>query len=48
MQHLFEEFSKGNDTPFVETMADDIQWIWMGSGLWSRTFDGKQAVLDEL
>jgi uncharacterized protein len=48
MQYLFEELSKGNDTPFVDAMDDNMQWIWMGSGPWSRTFDGKQAVLNEL
>ncbi len=48
MQDIFSELSKGNDKPFVEAMADDMQWIWMGSGQWSRTFDGKQAVLGEL
>lgn len=48
MQDIFSELSKGNDKPFVEAMAEDMQWIWMGSGPWSKTFAGKQAVLDEL
>jgi len=48
MQFIFDELSKGNDQPFVEAMADDMQWTWMGSGQWSRSFVGKQSVLGEL
>ncbi|HTF29077.1 MAG TPA: nuclear transport factor 2 family protein [Flavitalea sp.] len=48
MQFIFDELSKGNDHPFVEAMADDMQWTWMGSGQWSRSFVGKQSVLGEL
>jgi hypothetical protein len=29
-------------------MADDFRWIITGSSCWSRTYDGKQAVLNEL
>jgi ketosteroid isomerase-like protein len=35
MEHLFSELSKGNDEPFLDAMADDMQWTWMGSGPWS-------------
>jgi uncharacterized protein len=48
MQHLFDELSRGNDQPFLDAMGDDMQWTWMGSGPWSHTFDGKQAVVDQL
>lgn len=48
MQLIFGELAKGNDAPFLDAMADDMQWTWMGSGPWSRTFKGKPAVLDEL
>lgn len=48
MQSIFYELSLGNDEPFIEAMADDIQWIWMGSGQWAKTFKGKNEVLDEL
>ncbi|HMF70032.1 MAG TPA: nuclear transport factor 2 family protein [Flavitalea sp.] len=48
MQFIFDELAKGNDQPFVEAMADDMQWTWMGSGQWSRSFVGKQSVLGEL
>jgi uncharacterized protein len=29
-------------------MANDMKWIWMGSGQWSKTFDGKKAILEQL
>ncbi len=48
MQDIFSELSKGNDGPFLEAMADDMRWTWMGSGRLSRTFDGKASVLNEL
>lgn len=48
MQDIFSELSKGNDEPFLNAMAEDMKWIWMGSGQWAKTFDGKKSVLDEL
>jgi hypothetical protein len=34
MEHLFSELSKGNDEPFLQAMADDMQWTWMGIPNW--------------
>jgi len=48
MQDIFSELSKGNDKPFIEAMGEDFQWTWMGSGQWSKTFKGKESVLNEL
>jgi ketosteroid isomerase-like protein len=48
MQDIFTELSKGNDSLFIEAMADEMKWIWMGSGQWSKTFNGKDEVLGEL
>ncbi|MBO0862296.1 MAG: nuclear transport factor 2 family protein [Chloracidobacterium sp.] len=48
MQNIFSELSKGNGKPFVEGLADDIQWTVIGSTKWSGTYRGKQAVLTEL
>ena len=48
MQDIFSELSRGNDAPFIDAMAEDMQWKWMGSGQWARVFDGKKVVLDEL
>lgn len=48
METIFAELSKGNDLPFLEAMAEDMRWTWMGSGQWAKTFEGKQAVVNEL
>jgi ketosteroid isomerase-like protein len=48
MQSVFAEFAKANSRPFVDAMADDFRWTISGNGRWSRTYEGKQAVLNEL
>jgi ketosteroid isomerase-like protein len=48
MQGIFSELSKGNDQPFIDAMAEDMQWIWMDSGQWSKIYDGRKVFLDEL
>jgi uncharacterized protein len=48
MQNIFAEMAKGNSKPFVQSMADDFRWILPGTNQWSRTFDGKHAVLTDL
>lgn len=40
--------AEGDDQPFLDAMHDEIKWTWMGSGGLSRTFDGKDAVINEL
>jgi ketosteroid isomerase-like protein len=48
MENIFIELSNGNDRLFIDAMADEIQWIWMGSSQWSKTFHGKTEVLGNL
>jgi ketosteroid isomerase-like protein len=48
MQEIFAGLSKGNDQLFIDAMADEFQWHWMGSGQWSKIFNGKSSVLNEL
>ena len=40
--------AEGDDRPFLEAMHDDMKWMWMGSGDFSKIFDGKEAVINEL
>ena len=40
--------AEGNDQPFLDAMHNDMKWTWMGSSDLSKTFDGKEAVLNEL
>src|SRR4051794_38228164 len=48
LQHVFAELEAGNSRPFVDSFADDVRWRIIGTTSWSRTFDGKRAVLEEL
>ena len=48
METIFAQLSTGNDQPFLDAMAEDIQWRWMGSGQWAKTFTGKQSVVNDL
>jgi uncharacterized protein len=48
LQRIFSELAQGNSRPFVESMADDFRWTVTGTTRWSKTYEGKQAVLSEL
>jgi uncharacterized protein len=48
MRRVMAELDKGNGKPFIEAMADDVSWTIPGDTPWSRTYRGKQAVLDGL
>lgn len=48
IQDIFEALAEGNDGPFIDAMADDFQWTWMGSGELDKSFTGKKTFLDEL
>jgi len=48
MQRIFDELAKGNGDLFIASMADDVKWTVTGTTEWSRTYEGKQTVLNEL
>jgi uncharacterized protein len=48
VQGIFAETAKGNGRPFVDALADDVRWTIIGQTAWSRTYEGKRAVLGEL
>jgi ketosteroid isomerase-like protein len=48
MQTAFTELAAGNTRAFGERLADDIRWTIIGTTRWSRTYAGKQTVIDEL
>jgi len=48
LQDIFAATAQGNSRPLVDAMANDFRWIISGNGRWSRSYDGKQAVLTEL
>lgn len=48
LQDAFTAAAKGNGRPFIELLADDVRWTIIGNTAWSRTYEGKQSVLDDL
>ena len=48
LQRIFEALAQSDSRPFVDAMADDFRWTVTGSTKWSRTYEGKQAVLTDL
>jgi ketosteroid isomerase-like protein len=48
LRHAFTEIAKGDSQPFLDLLADDVRWTIIGSTAWSGTYEGKQAVLDDL
>lgn len=48
MQSIFAELAQGNGRPFVDSLADNCRWTLNGSTAWSRSYDGKPAIVDEL
>ena len=48
MQAIFAELAQGNGQPFVDAMADNFCWILPGQTAWSRRYEGKQVVREQL
>ena len=48
LQGVFAELARGNSRPFLDSFADDVRWTIVGTTKWSRTYDGKKAVLEQL
>lgn len=48
MQAILAELCIGNDQPLIDGMSEDMQWHWMGTGPWAKSFIGKSAVVNEL
>jgi len=48
LQRIFAELERGNSRPFLDSFADDVRWTIVGTTAWSRTYAGKQAVLEQL
>lgn len=48
MQAILAAMSRGDLDAFIDAMAEDVRWVWMGSCAWSRTFEGKDAVVHGL
>ena len=48
VQRVFAELASGNGQPFMDALANDARWTVIGSSPWSRTYEGKRAITNEL
>ena len=48
IHYVFAELADGNSQPFLAHMADDVRWVITGRSAWSRAWEGKEAVVDDL
>lgn len=48
VRDIMSSMSQGRVGPLFDAMAEDVTWRWMGVRQWSRTFEGKQLVVDTL
>lgn len=48
VRNNFEQLALGNGAPLLDSLADDVQWTIIGTSVLSKTFKGKQDVIDGL
>jgi uncharacterized protein len=48
VEYVFAETAKGNGKPFLDALADGASWTIMGTTAWSKTYQGKAAIMSEL
>ena len=48
MQQIFSGLAQGDGALFFERMADDVRWRIIGTTKWSRTYSGKQEILQDM
>jgi ketosteroid isomerase-like protein len=48
VRHLYTEVSRGNPTPLIEHLADDVEWTIIGSTPLSGVFRGRDEVIGTL
>ena len=48
MKEIFAEMAKGNIKMLVESFAENISWTIAGASKWSKTYNGIEAVRNEL
>jgi len=48
MRDAFDGLANGNGEQFMDLLGEDVRWTIIGTTAWSRTYEGKRAVSDEL
>jgi ketosteroid isomerase-like protein len=45
---VFSSLGEGDARPLVSAMRDDVRWTVIGSASWSKSYEGRKAVIEEL
>jgi uncharacterized protein len=48
IQRVFAELANGNGQQLMDALSNDARWTVVGSSPWSRTYEGKPAITNEL
>ena len=48
VQQVYTDSANRSGTTFADNLADDASWVVTGQYSWSRTFTGKEAILNDL
>jgi ketosteroid isomerase-like protein len=48
IRDVFEEMAGGTGQAFMDVLAQDVRWTVIGTSPWSRTYEGKPAIVAEL
>ena len=48
VKQIYIDAANRSGTTFVDSLADDVCWTVTGQYSWSRTFTGKEAILNDL
>ncbi|WP_158817485.1 nuclear transport factor 2 family protein [Methylocapsa sp. S129] len=48
MQQIFAGLAQGDGALLFESMTDDVRWRIIGTTNWSKTYEGKQAILRDM
>jgi ketosteroid isomerase-like protein len=48
MQKIFVGLEQGDGTLLFESMTDDVRWRIIGTTKWSKTYEGKPAILRDM
>src|SRR5262245_60317296 len=48
VEDIMSAMAQGRVRPLFDAIAEDVTWRWMGVSQWSRSFEGKQSVVDAL
>ena len=48
VQQIYTDAANRSGTTFIDNVADDVRWVVTGQYSWSRTFEGRDAVVNDL